>query len=860
MVRSRNDMHKAREPSRTGAHLEPAGVVRLACLLGLVGGAYYAGAAVGFALKVPPATPSVIWPPNAILTSALLLTAPRVWPLIVLAALPAHLAIEVGAGWPAPLVAALFLTNSLEAVLAAGGLLWVSDTPTRFDSLRRLGLFIAVVVVAAPFLSTFLDAAAVAMTRGEPYWTVWMARLFSNALAALLIVPAVVMTATSGWTWLTTGSRARHVEAAVIAAMMLLVGIFVIRDPGSDPVTTALAERATLAWLLPFLMWTAIRLGPGGLSLALLGSALLLTTAAVHSHGPFQGLSAREMTLALQIFIIAVSVPLLVVAALIEERRLAQHDMSERLVLEALLARLSGAFVHVPSNRMREVFSAALRDIGEALRLECLYLYERTDRSELTLVAEWKTASVASCPIVDVRELIEPIDRVQQRHPVIVETMNGSPDRTIRSGVGIPLIEGERLFGALACTTVTTGGRRAAAVADELQLVARVLAAVLSRKSAEDSLRENDATNSAILSSLTYGVVVVDREGRILTVNERWRQMIGDGPGANAMRIGADHLEFYRAAHRGGEIWAAEAADGIAAVLAGTSPEFRIEHAASPHRDRTVAIRALPLNRPEGGAVVTAVDLTDQRRAEVAAQEARSELAHVSRVATLGALTASIAHQLNQPLTGILANAQAAQRLLAADVPDLQEASLALEDIMDDDRRASEVIVRMRQFLRKETGARENVDMNAVVKEVARLVSSDAIIRNVTLIIQRGRGPAIVCGDRVQLQQVVLNLFVNALEALGDSRRFDGRIVVRSGITADEFVEVSVTDNGAGFACAEESAFEALYTTKPAGMGLGLSISRSIVEAHEGVIRAANQPDGGACVAFRLPRTRQEMT
>jgi C4-dicarboxylate-specific signal transduction histidine kinase len=264
-------------------------------------------------------------------------------------------------------------------------------------------------------------------------------------------------------------------------------------------------------------------------------------------------------------------------------------------------------------------------------------------------------------------------------------------------------------------------------------------------------------------------------------------------------------------------------------------------------------MRVVPLARPEGGAVVTHADLTDQRRAELEAQRAQAELAHVSRVATMGALTASIAHQLNQPLTGILSNAQAARRLLAAAPPDLAEAGLALDDIIADDRRASDVIVRMREFLRKDTGRLEDVDLNAVIGDVARLVSSDAIIRNVELKLKLDRRPALVRGERVQLEQAVLNLVVNALEAFGEPHRADRRVTVRSCCCSQDLVEVSVVDNGCGFNGAEEFAFEALYTTKQAGMGLGLSIARSIVEAHAGAIRARDNAEGGATVSFLLP-------
>jgi signal transduction histidine kinase/integral membrane sensor domain MASE1 len=662
--------------------------------LGLfVAAAYYAGTLVGLALKLPEATPSVMWPPNAILTSVLLLTRQAWWPIVLLSALPPHVALESGAGWPLALVLTLFATNCSEALIAAGGLRWLSDAPTRFDSLRRVGVFVSVAVIAAPFLSTFLDAGAVSWFSAEPFWQVWRSRLFSNSLTALAVIPAFVMVGTSSLTWLRTATRAQHLEAALLAASMVIAGTLLLQpSASSDPLTIALAEAAKVTWFLPLLLWAALRFGPGGTSVALLATALFLVGAAVRTHGPFQGLSPSDTTRALQLFLIPISLPLLAAAALIEERRQNQ-----------------------------------------------------------------------------------------------------------------------------------------------------------------EALRASEEMKSAILESLTIGVVVVDRRGRIVAMNDGWHRMARSVSPTPPTETGADYIEFYRAAARTGKHWAAEAAAGIESVVFGTRRHFWIDHTIhGPDDDRTVVIRAAPLNRSEGGAVVLHTDVSDQRRAELEAQRARAELAHVARVSTVGALTASIAHQLNQPLAGILTNAQAAARLLQGDSPDLEEARASLGDIVEDDRRASEVIVRMRELLRRDSGAIAEVDMNALVGDVVRLVSSDAIIRNVELALQLAPARAVVRGDRVQLQQVVLNLLLNALEAAAERSLPDRRVVVRS--TSDgHSVEVSVADRGTGFNGAQDRAFDAFYTTKRDGMGLGLSIAKSIVQAHAGVIHAADHRDGGAVVSFRLP-------
>jgi integral membrane sensor domain MASE1 len=174
--------------------------------------AYYVGARIGFVLRFPPATPSVLWPPNAILTATLLLAPGRRWWIYLIAAFPAHVVVELEAGLPWPLILALFTTNCSEALLAAVGVRRFSDAPTRFDTLRRVAVFIVAAGLAAPFLSSFADAAAVADLHGERYWLVWRTRFFSNVLTELTLVPTLVMIVTGGLARLRGASPARRIE------------------------------------------------------------------------------------------------------------------------------------------------------------------------------------------------------------------------------------------------------------------------------------------------------------------------------------------------------------------------------------------------------------------------------------------------------------------------------------------------------------------------------------------------------------------------------------------------------------------------------------------------------------------------
>jgi PAS domain S-box-containing protein len=247
-------------------------------------------------------------------------------------------------------------------------------------------------------------------------------------------------------------------------------------------------------------------------------------------------------------------------------------------------------------------------------------------------------------------------------------------------------------------------------------------------------------------------------------------------------------------------------------------------------------------------------DITELRQAELEAQRQREEVTHLTRVAVLGELSGALAHELNQPLTAILSNAQAAQRFLDREPVDLDEVRDILKDIVGEDRRAGEVIRRLRAMLRKGETQLQLLEINDVVREVLDLAHSDLIERKVTLETQLASRLPPTRGDRVQLQQVLLNLIVNGCEAMVPNRPIDRRLTIATAAGKDGGAYVSVTDRGAGIAVDQfPRLFEPFFTTKGQGLGLGLSICRSIVAAHGGRLWAANNPDRGATFCFALP-------
>ena len=247
--------------------------------------------------------------------------------------------------------------------------------------------------------------------------------------------------------------------------------------------------------------------------------------------------------------------------------------------------------------------------------------------------------------------------------------------------------------------------------------------------------------------------------------------------------------------------------------------------------------------------------LNEHRRrqlAEVQSRQRMAELAHVNRFSTAGELTASIAHEINQPLGSILTNAETAQAILKSPSPDIEELNEIVRDIVRDDRRASEVIRRMRSLLKKAPFELKSLDLNDVARETVEFLSALAVARKVELTSLITQNALPILGDRVQLQQVILNLVVNGIDAMKDTPSQNRIISIRTS-RVENFAQLSVSDHGPGIPEDKlKEVFEPFFTNKAEGMGMGLSIARTIIEAHHGLISAKNRDHGGASFRIRL--------
>jgi PAS domain S-box-containing protein len=645
---------------------------------------YYLGAKVGFALTFRPHPVSVLWPPNSILLAALVLAPFRFWWMILLAAFPAHLAAQLQSDVPPAMILCWFISNSCEALIGAGCVRYLIEQPVRFDRLRNVAVFCLGAVFLAPFLSSFLDAGFVVLNHfgHGSYWGLWRIRFTSNVLAALTLAALLIAWGTDGFVSVRKVARRKWVEAIVLLSGLLLVSIFIFNKLEPD------ADSALLFLPVPFLLWAAVRFGARGATAAICTVAFFAIWSAGHQHGPFSSRSAEENALSVQMFLIVLSVPLLFLAGVIEERAQVEARLRGR---EARIRLAAESANLVFWNIQFEGKETWMSDNGRAI-------------------------------------------------------FNFAPDEPLS----------RELF--------------------------------LSRVHPEDRAQVDEAIEHAREAAGSFEV-----EYRLLRPDGETRWLISRG-------------------------------------------------------------RYLRNGRGEVNELIgVAIDVTAQMKANLELRLQREELAHLSRVALMGELTASLAHELNQPLTAIASNAAAGTRMLANGSNEIETFQELLADVSADARRAGNIIHGIHRFVRKAEGNRRQIDLNEIIREVLRVLHSDLLARTTTVETKLAHTLPAVNADPVLLQQALLNLVINSLDAMQGKAPSERYIFISTARENDSSVLVSVRDLGCGLPAENPGRiFAHFYSTKPKGMGMGLTIVRSIVEAHGGEL-GAEDVEGGARFFFRLP-------
>lgn len=368
-------------------------------------------------------------------------------------------------------------------------------------------------------------------------------------------------------------------------------------------------------------------------------------------------------------------------------------------------------------------------------------------------------------------------------------------------------------------------------------------------------LRERESRIRRLVDANIIGICIFGQREEIVDANNAFLNIVGyDRNDLIADRLNWDDLTPPE--------WRDRTARAHAELkLVGTARPFEKEYFRKDGTRVPVLIGAAAFNEQHDEGVAFVVDLSEPKRSETEAreserryQEAQMELAHANRVAVMGQLTASIAHEVNQPNTAVIASAQAALRWLERDPPGLEQIRNALARVVQNSIRSSEVIERIRELIKKAPPKRDPLAINDVIRNVIELTRTEAARNGVSVRTAFAEGLPAVIGDRVELQQVAVNLILNAIEAMEEMREDERELLIRTGSADSGSILVSIADSGPGLAPeSAEHLFEPFYTTKPGGLGIGLSICRSIIIAHGGRLWADANGPRGAIFQFTLP-------
>jgi PAS domain S-box-containing protein len=544
-------------------------------------------------------------------------------------------------------------------------------------------------------------------------------------------------------------------------------------------------------------------------------------------------------------------------------------ELEERLRFETLIADLSSRFVNLPAEDVDKEILEAQRGICECLDLDVVGLWQwsdedggsfllshlfstdeglrRPERANATEYFPWSQLQMLAGRTVVLSSIEEfpaeaAVDRETFRH------------FGIKSSLTIPLSTGGKPpFGALAFNSTRVERVWPPRLVKRLQLAAEILANALARKRSLKALQESEGRLAEAAEVAALGFSEIDFERPSCFIDERFQEICGLPAGPHSdlrcLQLWIDHLH-----PDDRQLVLDERQKLIQGKFHQLSLEYRYLHPAGKLKWIHHLARVVRRSATGQALCIFGVirDITQNKLIERETQELRNSLVHLTRVSTLGELSGSLAHELNQPLGIILSNAQAAQELLAPQPPDVAEVQAILSDIVAAERRAEQVIARLRALFRRGELSRQPLHLNQVIEEILQLSRTDLLRRGVTVVQELGEGLPPVSGDRVHLQQLILNLVLNAADAMAANAPGTRRLTVTT-VLRQRWVEASVKDEGHGLPPDLDRLFQPFYTTKPEGLGLGLSICRSIVAAHGGRLWAEPHVERGAAFHFELP-------
>ena len=553
---------------------------------------------------------------------------------------------------------------------------------------------------------------------------------------------------------------------------------------------------------------------------------------------------------------------LLIVGLLLQRRRRkrAEQRLDERLRFETLLSDLAAGFIRIRADEVDGQIENGLRRVVEELGVDRAAVGELgADGSRLRLTHSWTRPDVSSAPdLLETSAFPWGSGRIRAGQVVAFSRPEDLPgeaaaDRAalralgIRSLALVPFVLEGTAVGVLACSLLHDQRTWPEELVERLRLLAEVFSIVLWRRRAQKALEESEGRFRVMADAAPVMIWLAGPDGGCIDFNRAWLEFTGR---TLAQELGDGWAE---GVHPEDRERCLEVYQKALAARRPFSMEYRLRSAGGTYR--AVLDRGVP--RFDGGGfsgyVGSAVDIGEIRAAEEKVEQGREELAHALRVATLGELAATLAHEINQPLTAILSNAHATRHMLDAAHFDRAEFAEALEDIAQDARRAAEIIRRLRALYRKQHSDRRPLDVNEAIREVTGLLKKDLERKRVGLQLELAENLPQVLGDVVQLQQVFLNVVVNACDAMKGSENGPRQLRIETS-HRNSVVAIDIRDSGTGVKEPDLGRiFERFVTTKPEGLGMGLSISRSIIDAHGGRIWATRNPDRGLTIHSELP-------
>ena len=759
-------------------------------------GAYYYGMSFDPVLAAP------FWFPDAVLLCGLLATRRAWWWLLLAGILPVRLLVAVPDDLQLWFLAAVYVNDCAKGVIAALLLQRFLDDPIRLQSMRDLGLYFLFAVVLVPTLSALGGAAARAGS-GHPFWPSFEQWLLGDALATLVVAPILFY-------WVVrppdpaTFSRARVIEALVLA-IGLLVSLKFAFAPAADP--RDIAETRYYA-PVPFMVWAAIRFRMYGATAVAALLSVFSVDAALDGTGSFASIDSAQMSSQLQHFLLLRIAPLYLAAVLIEQWHRVNNSLRDS----------EQRFRNIANGVPTMMWTSGTDGGADFLNRSWL------DFTGRTLGDSLGNGWVQS---------VHPEDRQRAFDTYMDAFRNRAP---LETEMRVRRRDGEYRW------TLSHGVPRYGADSEFMGYVGSAID-LTERRQHEAALKRSEARYRDVVESQQNFVCRLLPDGTLTFINSTYCRFLGR---ERLELLGHSFLELLPAVAR---LPAREALDRALGDTAQTTWECEVAHADGTRGWQSWVCHALDAAPDEARELqVIGYDVTDRKRAE----ESGRQLAQATRFAAVGELTAMVAHEINQPLCAILSNAEAAEIMLRADRPPLDELREIIEDIRKDDLRADAAIRGIRSLLRRREYETRPVDLPATVQHVFRLIAGDALHRRVPIRHELAADLPRVTGDRSSIEQVLVILIVNGMDAMKDTAEAARDLVVAAQRDG-EFVQVTVRDRGHGIASANMTQlFDSFFTTKPDGMGMGLSIARSMIFAHGGRIWAENAPGGGAAFHFTL--------